>query len=355
MNTPLSLSVKIGEQLELFPEHKEILSIDKPIRLITLFSGYDSQAMALRNIGADFEIYKTSEWQIQSTLSAKEVFHSDDKTDYSKDLSDMDVMEKLIDMGISLDDKNVVTLANLKRKGIAYCRNIFNTFKACNNLGSITKIKGKDLDIVEKNNYNYFMFYSFCCQDLSLAGKRAGMKKGSGTRSGLLWEVERLLSECKEYNNNLPDVLCMENVPQVLKAEGFDEWQSFLCSLGYRNFISVLNAKDYGIPQNRKRAFMFSFLKPVNYKFPETIELKYVCKDILEKSVDDRYYITSDKAKNLITDLENKGILTDVQKTIDVNYKKIGKERDIAKTLAARDYKGFGTGFDTMNGVVEVE
>ena len=81
------------------------------------------------------------------------------------------------------------------------------------------------------------------------------MKKGSGTRSGLLWEVERLLNETE----NLPQILLMENVPQVISADNIDDfhsWCKFLESKGYKCYTQVLNAKDYGVAQNRERCFM---------------------------------------------------------------------------------------------------
>lgn len=121
----------------------------------------------------------------------------------------------------------------------------------------------------------------------------AGMERGSGTRSGLLWEVERLLKEC----NELPQVLLMENVPQVhgkKNKASFDEWCQFLESLGYKNYWKDLNAKDYGVPQNRNRCFMVSLLGDYSYEFPEPIELKLKLQDLLEDEVDERYYI-SDK------------------------------------------------------------
>lgn len=132
------------------------------------------------------------------------------------------------------------------------------------------------------------MTYSFPCTDLSIAGKREGMERGSGTRSGLLWEVERLLKETKE----LPDVLIMENVPQVLKANGWYEWCEFLENLGYNNYAEVINAKRFGIPQNRERCFMVSILGDYSYNFPKGFELKYRLKDLLEENVDEKYYLS---------------------------------------------------------------
>lgn len=128
------------------------------------------------------------------------------------------------------------------------------------------------------------------------------MEKGSGTRSGLLWEVERLLNEV----DNLPQVLLMENVPQVHgenNIKHFQEWLTFLENKGYCNYVQDLNAKDYGIPQNRERCFCLSILGEYNYKFPEPIGCEECIKDYLDDEVDDKYYITSEKAKELIDKL----------------------------------------------------
>lgn len=137
----------------------------------------------------------------------------------------------------------------------------------------ITQISGADLEITNTDKYCYIMTYSFPCQDLSVAGKQKGMTKGSGTRSGLLWEVERLLNEVE----NLPQVLLMENVPQVhsqANMPDFQKWIDFLESKGYSNYWQDLNAKDYGVAQNRDRCFMVSILGEYNYKFPQPILLE---------------------------------------------------------------------------------
>ena len=137
-----------------------------------------------------------------------------------------------------------------------------------------------------------------------MAGKQKGMKKGSSTRSGLLWEVERLLNETE----NLPQILLMENVPQVHAEKNmpdFQKWLEFLRSKGYHNFYQDLNAKDYGVPQNRERCFCVSILSPeyVEYEFPTPIKLTKVMKDLLEPEVDEKYYINTPKAKELIEKL----------------------------------------------------
>lgn len=125
------------------------------------------------------------------------------------------------------------------------------------------------------------------------------MTKGSGTRSGLLWEVERLLDECSE----LPQVLLMENVPQVIgqkNIKDFQSWRSKLESLGYSNYVEILNSKDYGIPQNRARAFMVSILGEYHYTFPKKKKLELKLKDLLEDKVDEKYYLSDDVVRGFV-------------------------------------------------------
>lgn len=151
-----------------------------------------------------------------------------------------------------------------------------------------------------ENDHSYIIqgCISKNCQDLSLAGKGKGMKKDSGTRSGMLWEVERILDELEEK----PQILLMENVPQVIgtnSIKDFQDWELKLESLGYSNYVEVLNAKDFGIPQNRERCFMISILGEYNYTFPQKEKLKLRLKDLLENEVDEKFYL-SDKQINQI-------------------------------------------------------
>ena len=325
-------------QISLFDEEKRLFKINKPIRLIELFAGVGSQAMALRDLGADFEHYRVVEF-----------------------------------------DKYAIKSYN------AIHGTAFPTM-------DITKIHGLDLGIEDTENFTYLMTYSFPCQDLSVAGKGKGMAKGDGTRSGLLWEVERLLNEVE----NLPQVLFMENVPQVhgkKNVQDFEKWIDFLESKGYSNYWQDLNAKNYGVAQNRNRCFMVSILGNFKYEFPEPIELTKKMKDYLEDEVDEKYYIKNEKADKLIRQLIDNGtlentMLTDRQTELSLmeqsiiqgsemsqtaskqdmtvesqtkvqmepwllNNKKVAdKKTDIATCLLARDYKGYGN-LQFGNGVVE--
>lgn len=238
---------------------KEPLRINKPIKLIELFAGLGSQYMALKRIGANV----------------------------------------IPHMAIEFDK---------------YACAIYNAIHGTNIVPTdVRDVKGGDLQITETESFTYLLTYSFPCTDLSVAGKMLGMTKGSGTRSGLLWEVERILTECKEYNGKLPQVLLMENVPQVHGKKNmadFQKWLDFLESLGYTNVWQDLNAKDYAnVAQNRNRCFMVSFLGNYTYKFPEPIELTKTMQDYLEDEVDEKYYVNSERADKLIEKLIDEGTL----------------------------------------------
>lgn len=274
--------------LDYFKPH---FHIDKPIRLIELFAGIGSQAKALDKIGADYEKYIISEWEAEATRSYKAIHFPADNTDYSKSLSQQELTEALFGMGISNDGKVPMTKEQIARKNEKWQRDTYNNFKATHNISNICLAAGNDLKIVETDKYCYIMTYSFPCQDLSLAGKRKGMDKGSDTRSSMLWEVERLINEC----DALPQVLLMENVTQVhchKNISAFKEWIEFLESKGYSNYYADLNAKNYGIPQNRNRTFMISILGDYYYEFPEPFKLTKKLKDYLEPVVEDKYYLS---------------------------------------------------------------
>ena len=157
------------------------------------------------------------------------------------------------------------------------------------NLGDITKVEHlPECDLLT---------YSYPCQDLSVAGCRRGMKQGSGTRSSLLWEVGRLLSDAKERERR-PKVLLMENVDAILNKKNiseFNRWIEFLTNLGYTSSYKVLNAKDFGVPQNRKRCFMVSSLGGRRFIFPEGFPMDRRLRDVLEDDVDESFYLSDDK------------------------------------------------------------
>lgn len=274
----------------------------KQIRLIELFSGIGSQAMAMRDLGISFEHYRTSEWDVNAVLSYYAIHCSHDKTDYSKEFT-FDQLVKILDArGTSVDGKKPLPKEKIRKKGEAWCRKIYNAYMATRNIGSVITAKGEDLGIVDKDKYAYILTYSFPCQDLSLAGKMRGMERGSDTSSSLLWQVERLLRESSEK----PDILLMENVTQVHANKNialFEEWLGILEDMGYSSTYFDINAKDMGIPQNRDRCFCVSILGDYDFEPPVPMELTKCMADLLEAETPDEYYITSERAQNLINNL----------------------------------------------------
>lgn len=201
------------------------------IRVFTAFSGYDSQCMALDRLGIEYEL-----------------------------------------VGWSEIDKYAIQAHN------AVYPNWANR-----NYGDISKI-----DWANVPDFDLFT-YSFPCTDISSAGQQKGLQEGSGTRSSLLWECRKAIEEKK------PKYLLMENVKALITEKFMPfliQWERWLTEQGYSNFTKVLNAKDFGVPQNRERVFMVSILGEQTYHFPKPFELKLRLKDVLEQNVDDKYYLS---------------------------------------------------------------
>lgn len=208
------------------------------IRVFTAFSGYDSQCLALDRLKAQFP-------------------------DFDYEL-----------VGWSEIDKYAIQAHNA----------LFPQW-ADRNYGDISKIDWNDVP-----DFDLFT-YSSPCQDFSNAGLQRGGEEGSGTRSSLLWECRRAIVAKR------PKYLLLENVAALVSQKFlplFNKWQAELASYGYSNFAQVLNAKDYGVPQNRERVFLVSILGNASYHFPKEMLLDKRLKDVLESDVDEKYYL-SDK------------------------------------------------------------
>lgn len=172
-----------------------------------------------------------------------------------------------------------------------YAESIYNQLHGdTENLGDITKV---DENTLSEGQWD-LITYSSPCQDFSIAGQQAGGDKDSGTRSSLLWECEKIIRKVK------PKYLLMENVKNLLSKKhihNFEGWLKVLEDMGYTNYYKVLNAKDFGVPQNRERVFCVSILgEHEPYVFPEPRQLNIRLKDILESIVDAKYYL-SDKVQ----------------------------------------------------------
>ena len=240
---------------------------ENPLRLIELFAGIGSQTQALTNIGIAHKVVAISEID-KYAIQSYEAMH-----------------------------------------GIA------------NNLGDIRKIEElPDADL---------WTYSFPCQDISVAGKGAGIKEG--TRSGLLFEVERLLRVASE-KGTLPKYLLLENVKNLVSKKfkaDFDKWLDFLGDLGYTNYWKVLNAKDYGIPQNRERVFCVSIRgKHEPFVFPKPKKLTIRLRDMIDETVDERFYLKESTIRSIL------------RSTFNSRRDSIRPGDGLANTLLARDWRG---------------
>lgn len=172
------------------------------------------------------------------------------------------------------------------------------------NLGDITQIGTMDLD----DNID-FLTHGSPCTNFSVAGKQAGGDKGSGTASSLMWYTVDIVKDIK------PKIVLWENVKNLLSKKhrhNFDSYIQVMDELGYNSYYKVLNAKDYGIPQNRERVYTVSIRKDIDsglFEFPQPIKLEHRLKDILEHNVDEKYYLKDTKdffIKNSF-DMESKG------------------------------------------------
>jgi len=278
-------------QIDLFSFSTNKYKITKPIRLIEFFSGIGCQEIGIKRIFKDTTTYKTCEWAMNSIIAYDLVWHYQEPINC--DLSKDQIVDYLYLKGVSLDYNKPATKEELKRKNIEELKHCYVSIIRNHNLVNICNVKGSDLEIVDKERCEYVLTYSFPCQDLSLAGKGKGMAT-TETRSGLVWEIIRILKELRE-RESLPQILLMENVPQVHGTKQKDEWwylNECLVNLGYSNFARDMNAKNYGIPQNRDRTFMLSILGNYDYAFPEEKPLQITLKNMLESNVSEKYYLS---------------------------------------------------------------
>lgn len=224
----------------------------KKLRVFEAFAGIGAQAAALKRLNINYEIVGISDWFIDAIECYATIHNNDAQVDVPVDKKE--VIEYLSQFTFSADSVHPHNLAHMSEDKL---RNLCRANKKCNNYGSIVDIQPEDMPETD------LLVYSFPCQDLSTGGLGKGMKKGSGTRSGLLWEIERILIGLKKLDK-LPEYLLLENV-KTIKAESnkpdLDEWLAFLESIGYKNDeCMLLNALDFGVPQDRERAFIVSHL-----------------------------------------------------------------------------------------------
>ena len=270
------------EQTDLFAQPQFRLTRDwkkEPLRLTTLCSGYDSQAIAMDMLRQRYPDFR---WELKAW-------------------SEFDP-----ESSRPLEEQPAIVAHNL----------LFPQYKDLNR-GDMTKADWSDLADAGID----LLTYSTPCQSISQAGKREGIKKGSGTRSAVLWSTEEAVRQMR------PKVLLQENVRALINSVNmpdFKEWCSLLESHGYVNFLApsfptvwgtdkrdkktvpgILNAKHYGVPQNRERVYMVSvradMLGGTQYEFPRPFPLDKCIADVLEDNVDERFFLKPDSVIKFLT------------------------------------------------------
>lgn len=396
--------------------------------MIELFSGVGAQKRGIDNTELyDLDVVATSDIDKEAVVEYAAIHHgltNEMIENYENYPSREEMIEELKsrNIGMDFDKDKMYDWDKLLKKKTKEIEKYWLAMTIQNNLGDISRIE--QLPTAD------CWFYSSPCQCFSLAGKQDGIDAtcntcgqkynpmdydvehryvcphcGSddikGTRSGLLLEVERLLIKAIE-TNTAPKYLCLENVKNLVGKQfkpDFDAWLKRLEHLGYNTYWQVLNAKECGVPQNRERVFAFSIRKDIDtgkYTFPLPFDIGIRLKDILEKNVDEKYYINTERASNLIQQLVDKGQLKGQRACCDstlndpnvkdisnailarydagiMNHKSVGlavaepqeqqpilvknqateytRTVDTANTLMARDWKGFGN--QDMVAVVE--
>ena len=322
------------------------------ITMIELFGGIGAQERALRQLGIPYEITHYCDCDADATLSYAAM-----RWDLEKEIEKFDFpsQEQMVaelqakNLGYDFQKgKHKITM----RTPITKLKQYYIADKLTENLGDISKI--------ERLPYADFWTYSYPCTDLSVAGKGEGMVNKcdkcdcswpinfedpktnnicpncgnidiKSTRSGLLGQVQRLLT-VSHTEGTLPKYLLLENVKNLVGSKfkpQFDAWVNWLDLIGYNTYYKVLNGKHYGIPQNRERIFAISIRKDVDtkgYTFPEAISLTTRLKDVLEKNVDEKYYLPDDRIEKILN-------------STFMQEKKRIQTTDVCDTLLARDYK----------------
>lgn len=280
--------------------------MSKKLRVFEAFAGYGSQSIALKNLGIEYEVVAISEIDPDALIAYGAI--RDMKID--KNINLKDAKEELMNMNVGFDFQNgKSSIPRIKDDKLI---KLYSAHKVSNNLGDISKIKVEDIP-----EHDLFT-YSFPCQDISIAGKQEGIEKGL-TRSGLLYECEKIIEHHK------PKYLLMENVKNLVSKKfkpQFDEWLKYLEGLGYISYYEVLNAKDYGVPQNRERVFVVSILgEHKSYEFTKHSNTKDV-RDYLETEINEEFNI-SDKFREQIknTNFRKDNYINDTFNIIEGRFK----------------------------------
>ena len=323
-----------------------------------LFSGIGAQERGFRNSGLfDIDVITTADIDKEAVVSYAAI-HCGMTPEMIENYSDYPSKEEMVEhltkinFGYSPEKNKAYDWQKLskrkdKTKGI---EKYWLACKLTNNLGDISKIK--------RLPYADFWTCSFCCQDISVAGKMKGLKPDSGTRSSLLWDNIKLLKIAKE-NNELPKYIMFENVKNLVSKKFINDFNSLLevlDELGFNSYWQVLNGKDCGIPQNRERVFVICIRKDIDngtFAFPKPFDNSLRLRDILEDKVDEKYYIENDKSEKLINELiDNGSIERESKQSVDLTLNK-PRAIDRANCITARYDAGVSNRQKEGTGVIE--
>lgn len=335
---------------------KELLKFKfnmEEVRIFDVFSGIGALHQAHKELGVPTKIIALSEIDIDAIISYASI-HIDNFNEIEFDYPSEDEMrELLIDRGIGYScEKNKSSIPRLKKD------KLYKVYKASillNNLGDISRIDHEDLPDFDMMNF------SFACTDISNAGKRKGMRNedGTPTRSGLY------IYGIKAIRSKKPKYVMIENVKALIQKKFIDDFYSIINELeeiGYNCYYptkednkgnkipTCLNTKNFGVPQNRERIFVYAIRKDVNsetfefnYGFESDIRLKHILEDYIE----DKYYLSDEIQKRFTPNGNldiNRNELNMVGSTAP-KFRTIGQGdmvyaiNGVISTLTATDYK----------------
>lgn len=276
------------------------------ISIVELFSGIGSQAKALNKVcnkrNYTVNVKNTCEWDVHAIVAYDYIHNGAEIHQNVINLTRDSVLNELRELSLSNDGKNSINSRTLESYSTEVLKAIYSSILKTKNLISVKDVNGQDLP-----NDLTILTYSFPCQDLSNVGALHGYNKGidrdANTRSGLLWEVERMLKERKKANLDMPKFLLLENVTALeatRHSDNFNEWKSSLEKLGYVNKVNKLYAPDLGIPQNRKRLLMLSVYVGDNINLKNRVLTYFSEHDLNKKDYLEKLKINKLKLNDLL-------------------------------------------------------
>ena len=281
------------------------------LTMIELFSGIGSQIRGIQNTGLfNCKVIATSDIDKDAIVSYAAIHCglSQEMIDAYDYPSADEMVDYLSKRNIGYDPQKNKEYDWYKKRNSKDIKKYYLACVLSNNLGDISRI--------EKLPYADLWTVSFCCQDISVAGKMKGLSEDSGTRSSLLWQQIKLLRKSIK-DNTQPKYLMFENVKNLVSKKfrpEFDKLIEILNELNYNTYWSIINAKDCGIPQNRERVFAISIRKDIDtglFTFPKPFDNGLRLIDMLEDetTIADKYYIKSESATKLIQEKIDDGAL----------------------------------------------